>query len=87
MALLLRFLAGDNSVFKALEIAQNMLTLGEVDAVVVGGVDFAGSLENMLFRNQKNKVNLSDKPSLSLNSTDKGWLIGEGAGAIVLKAS
>ena len=27
--------AGDNSVFKALEIAQNMLALGEVEAVVV----------------------------------------------------
>ncbi len=61
--------AGDNSVFKALEIAQNMLALGEVDAVVVGGVDFAGSLENVLLRNQQKQ----------------GQIFGEGAGAIVLK--
>ncbi|MFK7978419.1 MAG: PfaB family protein [Saprospiraceae bacterium] len=60
---------GDNSVFKALEIAQNMLALGEVDAVVVGGVDFAGSLENVLLRNQQKE----------------GQIFGEGAGAIVLK--
>ena len=60
---------GDNSVFKALEIAQNMLALGEVDAVVVGGVDFSGSLENVLLRNQQKE----------------GQIFGEGAGAIVLK--
>jgi len=60
---------GDNSVFKALEIAQNMLALGEVEAVVVGGVDFAGSLENVLLRNQQKQ----------------GQVFGEGAGAIVLK--
>ena len=60
---------GDNSVFKALEIAQNMLALGEVEAVVVGGVDFAGSLENVLLRNQ----------------AQKGQVFGEGAGAVVLK--
>ena len=61
--------AGDNSVFKALEIAQNMLALGEVEAVVVGGVDFAGSLENVLLRNQQKE----------------GQVFGEGAGAVVLK--
>ncbi|MCP4438730.1 MAG: PfaB family protein [Aureispira sp.] len=78
---------GDNSVFKALEIAQNMLSLGEVDAVVVGGVDFSGSLENVLLRNKAAQHNAKNNPSLSLNSSDKGWLIGEGAGAIVLKSN
>jgi len=76
---------GENSVFKALEIAQNLLSLGDVDAVVVGGVDFAGGLENVLLRNQKNKINQNGQPSLSLNKGDEGWLVGEGAGAIVLK--
>ena len=76
---------GENSVFKALEIAQNMLSLGEVDAVVVGGVDLSGGLENVLLRNQKNNVNLAQNPSLSFNKKDEGWLVGEGAGAIVLK--
>lgn len=77
--------AGENSVFKALEIAQNLLSLGEVDAVVVGGVDFAGGLENVLLRNQKDKINQNGQPSISLNKEDEGWLVGEGAGAIVLK--
>ncbi|MEM6320431.1 MAG: beta-ketoacyl synthase N-terminal-like domain-containing protein, partial [Bacteroidota bacterium] len=61
---------GENSVFKAIEIAQNMLALGEVEAVVVGGVDFAGGLENVLLRNQQ----------------QAGQIFGEGAGAIVLKS-
>ncbi|HHH49426.1 MAG TPA: polyketide synthase, partial [Saprospiraceae bacterium] len=76
---------GEHSVFKALEIAQNLLSLGEVDAVVVGAVDFSGGLENVLLRNQKNKVNSSTQPSLSFNKNDDGWLVGEGAGAVVLK--
>ncbi|HHH49795.1 MAG TPA: PfaB family protein, partial [Saprospiraceae bacterium] len=76
---------GDNAVFKALQIAQNLLSLGEVDAVVVGAVDFSGGLENVLLRNQKNKINSSKKPSLSFNKNDDGWLVGEGAGAVVLK--
>ena len=61
--------SGENSVFSALEIAQNMLALGEVEAVVLGGVDFAGGLEHVLLRNQK----------------ESGQVFGEGAGAIVLK--
>jgi PfaB family protein len=76
---------GDNSFYKALEIAQNMLTLGEVDAVVVGAVDFAGGLENVLLRNKKHKINTANKPSMAFNASDSGWLVGEGAGAIVLK--
>lgn len=78
---------GENSVFKALEVAQNMLSLGEVDAVVVGGVDFCGGLENVLLRNQKFAANQSAHPSLSLNQGEEGWLVGEGAGAVVLKRS
>ena len=77
--------SGENSVFKALEIAQNMLSLGEVDAVVVGGVDFSGGLENVLLRNKKDKVNRAKNPSLAINKNDEGWLVGEGAGAVVLK--
>lgn len=76
---------GENSVFKALEVAQHMLSLGEVEAVVVGGVDFSGGLENVLLRNQKEKVNGSATPSLPFKKDERGWLIGEGAGAVVLK--
>ncbi len=76
---------GDNAVFKALEVAQNMLSLGEVDAVVVGGVDFCGGLESVLLRQAKEASSSNAAPSLSLNKGQKGWLVGEGAGAIVLK--
>jgi len=75
---------GENSVFKTLEIAQNMLSQGEVDAVVVGAVDFSGGLENVLLRNKQHRVNTASQPSLPFNESDDGWLIGEGAGAVVL---
>ncbi|GAB5552552.1 MAG: hypothetical protein Sapg2KO_21430 [Saprospiraceae bacterium] len=76
---------GENSVFKALEVAQNLLSLGEVDAVVVGAVDFSGGLENVLLRQQKHPTNPESDPSYSFNQNEKGWMVGEGAGAIVLK--
>ena len=76
---------GENSVFKALEIAQNMLSMGEVDAVVVGAVDFSGGVENVLLRQKDHKTNQNKNPSCSLDHNNEGWLIGEGAGAIVLK--
>ncbi|EDM45378.1 hypothetical protein SCB49_06212 [unidentified eubacterium SCB49] len=78
---------GDNGTTRALEVAQNMLSLGEVDAVVVGAVDFSASMESVLLRNLVDAVNQNQKPSLSFNADDYGWLIGEGASAIVLKAS
>jgi len=76
---------GENSVFKALEIAQNMLSLGEVDAVVIGAVDFSGGLENVLLRQKEHATNTNPKPSFSFNADNEGWMIGEGAGAVVLK--
>ena len=76
---------GENSLFKALEIAQNMLSQGEVDAVVVGAVDFSGGIENVLLRNLQDPVNTAANPSMSFNTNEHGWLVGEGAGAIVLK--
>ncbi len=74
----------EQSVFKAIDIAQLMLSNDEVDAVVVGGVDLSGGLENVLLRNQKNKVNQNAKPSIALDQSNEGWIVGEGAGAIVL---
>ena len=78
---------GDNGTTRALEVAQNMLSLGEVDAVVVGAVEFSASMEAVLLRNLVDTINQNQKPSLSFNADDYGWLIGEGASAIVLKAS
>ena len=76
---------GENSVFKAMEIAQNMLSLGEVDAVVVGAVDFSGGIENVLLRQKDHPTNKTDKSSFSFDQNNGGWMIGEGAGAVVLK--
>ncbi|MFH7029690.1 MAG: PfaB family protein [Heteroscytonema crispum UTEX LB 1556] len=76
--------AGENSTFKALEVAQMLLEVGEVDAVVVGAVDLAGGLENVLLRNQLAKINTGAN-TLSYDQKANGWMVGEGAGAVVLK--
>ena len=74
----------EQSVYKALEIAEHMLANSEVEAVVVGGVDLSGGLENVLLRNKSNPVSHNLKPSISFEASTNGWSVGEGAGAIVL---
>ncbi|MBW4672572.1 MAG: PfaB family protein [Desmonostoc geniculatum HA4340-LM1] len=76
--------AGENSTFKALEVAQMLLATGEVDAVVVGAVDLAGGVENVLFRNQFAPINTGVN-TLGYDQQANGWTVGEGAGAVVLK--
>ncbi|MGK5094211.1 PfaB family protein [Deltaproteobacteria bacterium TL4] len=76
--------AEENSVFKALDVAQMLLDSRDVDAVVVGAVDLAGGLEHVLFRNQLSKANTGVN-TLGFDRQANGWLVGEGAGAIVLK--
>ena len=75
----------ENAVFKALEVAQMMLANGEVEAVVVGGVDLAGNVEDVLVRNRLVMPLRSNCPSSSFEKDAQGGLIGEGAGAVVLK--
>ncbi|MBG1267072.1 PfaB family protein [Nostoc sp. WHI] len=76
--------AGENSTFKALEVAQMLLATGEVDAVVVGAVDLAGGVENVLFRSQFAPINTGVN-TLGFDQQANGWMVGEGAGAVVLK--
>lgn len=76
--------AEENSVFRAIEIAQQLLSNQEVDAVVVGAVDLAGGFENVLLRHQLAPINRGVN-TLSYDQNAKGWMIGEGAGAVVLK--
>ncbi|MDZ8107392.1 MAG: beta-ketoacyl synthase N-terminal-like domain-containing protein [Nostoc sp. DedQUE12a] len=76
--------AGENSALKALEVAQMLLAAGEVEAVVVGAVDLAGGVENVLLRSQMAKVNTGIN-TLSYDQNADGWTVGEGAGAVVLK--
>ncbi|HXV97847.1 MAG TPA: beta-ketoacyl synthase N-terminal-like domain-containing protein, partial [Anaerolineae bacterium] len=76
--------AEENSTFKALEVAQMLLATGEVDAVLVGAVDLAGGVENVLLRNQIAPLNTGAK-TMSYDQNSNGSLVGEGAGAVVLK--
>lgn len=76
--------SSENSGYKALRIASDLLATGEVDAVVLGAVDLGGSLEAILARSLRGPLN-SQVESLSWNASTNGWLIGEGAGAMVLK--
>ncbi|PCH93762.1 MAG: hypothetical protein COB85_06435, partial [Bacteroidetes bacterium] len=78
--------SNENAVFKALEIARNLLSMGEVDAVVLGAIDLTGSLESVISRQALNKMN-DGSASMGWNWTTNGWIPGEGAGAIVLKRS
>src|SRR5579883_2526965 len=74
----------ENSVFKALEVARMLLTAEEVDAVLVGAVDLAGGVENVLLQSRLAKINTGVN-SLSYDRNTNGWMVGEGAGAVVLK--
>ncbi len=76
--------AGDNFTFEALENAQMLLATGEVDAVLVAVVDLAGGVEDVLSRNQSAKIN-TGVATLGYDRNANGWMIGEGAGAVVLK--
>ncbi|MDX1992337.1 MAG: PfaB family protein [bacterium] len=75
----------ENSVFKALEVAQLLLADGSVEAVVVGAVDLAGGIENVLLQNGRSPV--GTKAAAGIDRESDGWLVGEGAGAIVVRAA
>ena len=77
--------AGENSVFKALEVAQLMLNNGEVEAVVLGAIDLAGGVESVLSHQKLASVNTGVN-TLSFDENANGWMVGEGAGAVVLKS-
>jgi PfaB family protein len=76
--------ATETATFKALELAQMLLATEEVDAVVVGAVDLAGGVENVLLRNQWGSINTGIN-TLSFDQNADGWTVGEGAGVVVLK--
>ena len=76
--------SNENAVYKALEVARNLLAMKEVDAVVLGAIDLSGSLESVVSRHSVHPLN-QGTASLGWNQSTDGWMIGEGAGAIVLK--
>ena len=76
--------SNENGVYKALEIAQNLLAKREVDAVVLGAVDLGSGLERIVARQAIFPVH-TGSVSMGWDHSTQGWTIGEGAGAIVLK--
>lgn len=76
--------AEENSVFRAIEVAQLMLAAREVEAVVVGAVDLAGGLEHVLLRSRL-AAERSGSEGTSQDGTHRCWTPGDGAGAIVLR--
>ena len=75
----------ENSVYKSLEAAQLLLENSEADAVVVAAVDLSGGFENVLLKNRRTRIN-KGQASLSFDRNSDGWMVGEGAGAVVLKS-
>ena len=78
--------AAENSVARAVEVAQMLLSSGEVDAVLVGAVDLAGGVEHVLLRQlMAPRHDHAAPPTLGFSVSNRGWLVGEGAGALVLQ--
>ena len=76
----------ENSVYRCVELAQNLFATSDVEAVVIAAVDLAGSFENISLRQRYGAV--SENATSSSNPLDnEQWLVGEGAGAVVLKPS
>ncbi|MFT5757026.1 MAG: acyl transferase domain-containing protein/3-hydroxymyristoyl [Alteromonadaceae bacterium] len=77
--------AQENSVFRAVELAQFLLTLGDIDAVMVGSGSFCGGLEDVLFRQHHQSADAAAS-GLSFEEQSTGYNVGEGGGVIVLKS-
>ncbi len=74
--------AEENSVFRAIELADTLFQTTDVDAVIIAAVDLAGSYENIFLRAQF--LPLAQSVSSTLDEQE-GFFAGEGAGAFVLK--
>ncbi len=75
----------ENSVYRCIEVAENLMQTTAVEAVIIASVDLAGSLENVSLR-QRFAPLCGDANVAADILQAKGWLVGEGAGAFVVKA-
>ena len=76
----------ENSVYKCVDVADNLLKTTDIEAVIIASVDLAGSFENISLRQQFLPVSEQGDVATSPQQQHK-WLVGEGAGAMVVKAS
>ncbi|MEG3753629.1 beta-ketoacyl synthase N-terminal-like domain-containing protein [Psychromonas arctica] len=76
----------ENSVYKCVDIADNLLKTSDLEAVIIASVDLAGSFENISLRQQFLPV--SEQAEVAESPAQQSqWLVGEGAGAFVVKAN
>ena len=74
----------ENSGLRALETALRLLQSGQLDRALVGAVDLAGDPRAVLGQHSLRPCSLSGR-GLPFDERADGMLIGEGAGAVVLK--
>lgn len=74
----------ENSTFKAIQLAEFLLTYSNIEAVLIGAIDLSGNLEPAALHNFVSDV-AKQKPGFGFSSEIDGWCIGEGAGALVLR--
>jgi len=79
--------AEENSVYRCVELAENLFQTSDVDAVIIASVDLAGSIENITLRQHFGKVDSGNTHQQNPNNIleKNQWLVGEGAGAFVVK--
>ncbi|ALO34524.1 polyunsaturated fatty acid synthase PfaC [Colwellia sp. MT41] len=75
--------AEENSVYRCIELAENLFQTSDVDAVIIASVDLAGSIENITLRQHFGKVSV-DAESATNTLDQEQWLVGEGAAAFVI---
>jgi acyl transferase domain-containing protein/3-hydroxymyristoyl/3-hydroxydecanoyl-(acyl carrier protein) dehydratase len=74
--------AEENSVFRCVELAESLFQTSNVEAVVIAAVDLACGIENITLRQHFGAM--ANNTNVDVLS-QKGWVAGEGAGALVLK--
>jgi PfaB family protein len=82
-------ITGENSTFKALELARTLLSSERADMALVGAVDLIEDLESLASKSASEKNDSESVEvgvhTLSYDRNAMGNLLGEGAGALVLK--
>jgi len=78
--------AEENSVYRCVELAENLFQTSDIDAVIIASVDLAGSIENITLRQHYGKVSVDGKTKDNVLNQDQ-WLVGEGAAAFVVKSA
>ena len=53
--------AEENSVYRCVELAENLFQTSDIDAVIIASVDLAGSVENITLRQHYGSVSLEGK--------------------------